>query len=508
MNDEEWIARMRVLIREGVRAHLEQLSLREIASLDRVEALVRALLAALAVAAFEAWCEVSTSMAVSAAATCPGCGHARKCKRRAGAPMHVRVLGLEIEVPKPYLECARCAAPGVSIAALLTGLASGATSSELQLRAGYAASQHSYGKARRDLSVHYGATVERTAVRRMALEVEARAMEFAERTRVEALETLECERRTTGVPLLVLQGDGGVVRTGTLVPCERGDPGFGKKTSKRGLVRRKRDTQYRELMTFDVREPGAVEASALDVMVPVHAPDGERARRMLALAARSGLGDDTEVVGLGDMGSSLPSAFAEAFVGHPKSRWHTDWHHVCDYIHKAGAVLVGLDHAHWRETMRDACWERDERERDRLLRRAQKHRVPELPAHVDKCPLATLATYLRNNWDHIRAAELKERGLEYVSARAESQVRDRIHTRYAVAGAWNSENLEGKATLRSIIDEGRWPDFRADYLRRAASTFEEQLLSRLERAKTDGRLSDQQVAAILGRPTAEHQKAA
>jgi hypothetical protein len=260
-------------------------------------------------------------------------------------------------------------------------------------------------------------------------------------------------------------------------------------------------------MIFDVREPGAVAASALDVMVPVHAPEGERARRMLALAARSDLGDDTEVVGLGDMGSSLPSAFAEAFVGHPKSRWYDDWHHVCDYIHKAGAVLVGVDQEQWRGKVRDACWKRDERERDRLLRRAHKHRVAQLPAHLEKCPVAALATYLRNNWDHIRSAELKERGLEYVSARAESQVRDRIHVRYAVAGAWKSENLEGKATLRSIIDERRWADFRADYLRRAADTFDEQLAARLVLANSEARLSHEQVAVILGRPTAEQRKA-
>ncbi len=50
--------------------------------------------------------------------------------------------------------------------------------------------------------------------------------------------------------------------------------------------------------------------------------------------------------------------------------------------------------------------------------------------------------------------------------------------------------------------------FRADYLRRAATTFEAKLASRLETAKTEGRLSEQQCAAILGRPSAEQRKAA
>lgn len=508
MSDEEWIAQVRGLVGQAVRARLAHFGLGEIASLDRIEALVRALVTALAVVAFEVWAEVLTEMAIGVALNCPGCGHARKCKRRQDAPMLVRALGLTVAVPKPYFECARCEAPGVSISALLSGLTSGAASSELKVRAGYSASQHSYGKAKRDLLVHYGETVERTALRRMALEVETHAKDFAERTRVEALSRIAGERRTVGTPQLMLQADGGMVRTGTLVPCVRGDPGFEKKTQKRGLPRRKRDTQFRELMTFDVREPGAVEASALDVMVPVHAPPGERARRMLALAARKGLGDETEVLGLGDMGSSLPTSFAEAFVGYPKSHWYGDWRHVCDYVRKASDVLVGVDQAHWRQKMRDACWERDERERDRLLRRARKHRVPELPPHMDKCPVATLDTYLRNNWDHIRAKELKERGFEYVSSRAESQVRDRTHVRFHVAGAWRSEHLEGKGTLRAIIDEGRWLHFRADYLRHAACAFEDQLVLRLERARTEGRLSPEQIAAILDRPTAEQREAA
>ncbi len=158
--------------------------------------------------------------------------------------------------------------------------------------------------------------------------------------------------------------------------------------------------------------------------------------------------------------------------------------------------------------MREACWNRDERERERLLRRARKYRVEQLPPHMQKCPVATLATYLRNNWDHIRSAELKERDLDFVSSRAEAHVRVRTHGRHAGPGAWNSENLEGKAVLRSIIDEGHWLDFRADYLRRAATTFEAKLASRLETARNQGRVTEQQCAAILGRPSAEQRKAA
>jgi len=202
----------------------------------------------------------------------------------------------------------------VSITRLLTGLHSGDTSAELKLNAAYLSAEHTYGKAGRDLGVHYGEAVERTLVRRLALEVEKEAVAFAEESRNTALEPLFNEGRRLGVARLMLQGDGGSVRTGILMACEPGDPGYGKKSPKLGKPKRKRVSQGREIITLDVREPGETTASALDVVVPHQAGEGERSRRMLALAARKNLGSNTQMIGLGDMGSSLPAAFAEAFV--------------------------------------------------------------------------------------------------------------------------------------------------------------------------------------------------
>jgi DNA-directed RNA polymerase subunit RPC12/RpoP len=218
--ETELVARARGAVKDQVRHHFEQTPLVDLASLDNAEALARELAAAVAQETFAEWASVLEKAAVTAALTCPGCGHPRKVKRR--APMEIRVLGLSVAVAKPYLECARCEAPGVSIGALVTGLVSGTASSELTLRAAYAASQHSYGKASRDIAAHYGETVERTGLRRLALEVEKEAMLFTERERAAALARLGAERRVVGVPTLMLQGDGGTVRTGTLVPCVRG----------------------------------------------------------------------------------------------------------------------------------------------------------------------------------------------------------------------------------------------------------------------------------------------
>jgi hypothetical protein len=273
-----------------------------------------------------------------------------------------------------------------------------------------------------------------------------------------------------------------------LVPCQVGDPNYGKTTPKTGQQRRQRPTQYRELITLDVRQPDEMVASALDVVVPLFAPEGERARRMLALAARKGLGDNTEVFGVGDLGSQLPASFDEAFNGNV-ALYSGDWKHTCDYVYGVAAVLV-KDAKRWTNQMKDAIWKRAKPKVDRLIQRAKKTRVEELPSSMEKCPVEALKTYLTNNWERLHAAEFKDRGLDYVSARAEAQVRDRTKARFDGPGAWKEDNLEGKATLRAIIAEGKWEVFRQHYLKLNHTQFHEELTHRIQTAIHEGRLNE------------------
>jgi hypothetical protein len=458
-----------------------------IASLDNIEAFSRHVVGAIARRWFEAWKQALLEAVLRVAKKCPRCGHDRACKTRPGQPMHLGLLGLEVELPKLYLECSHCDATGVSITRLLTGLSSGDTSSELQLRAAYSAAEHSYGKASRDLEVHYGMAVERTGVRRMALSVEAEALRYANQQRRTAIQRVSGERRIEGPERLMLQGDGGTVRTGILVPCVPGDPGYRKKTPKTGKARRKRLTQNRELITLDVRQPGEMQPTALDVVLPVTAKPGERERRMLALASRKGLGDNTEMLGLGDLGSRLAQSFDEAFVGYTHL-YSGDWKHTCDYVDGAAAVLRDIDAGSWAKRMKDALWKRNATARDALLAQAHEHRVDQLPSDCERCPVKALDTYVHNNWRYLNAARLKAKGLEFVSARAEAQVRDRTKSRFRTPGAWREENLEGKATLRAIIADGRWPEFRAFYLDQRARAFNARLQAAVVRAIADGRL--------------------
>jgi hypothetical protein len=511
MSGEELLAKLCEDTKTLLELHLQKQPVAVVASVDAMEALLRQWLAGLGHAMLASWTATIEAIAQRLGGHCPKCGAQRHCKRRATTPMRVDLLGFSVKLPKLYLECGHCDAPGVSITRLLTGIGDGAASGELELMAAYCGAEHSYGKASRDLAVHHGAVVERTAVRRMALEVEATAVAWAEQERQKALARVAGEARTEGTAQLMLQGDGGTVRTGRLAPCQRGDAGYRHKSPKRGLPKRKRVTEKREVITLDVRVPGVMESSALDVLVPILALPAERERRMLALAARAGLGDNTQMLGLGDLGSGLPQAFDEAFVGY-NAFYSADWQHVRKYVQEAAAVLTFTDQdaSRWERQLRDAIWKRDERKRDKLLKKARSHRVEELPTYLERCPLAALQTYLTNNWRYLQSAQLKQLAVDFVSARAEAQVRDRTKARFVVPGAWRVENLEPKATLRAIIAEGRWDAFRSAYLEQRRSSHATLLEARLTTAVAEGRLDAAAIAKFhsTALPTKEFQAAA
>ena len=228
--DEDWIAPIETAVKDHVRDTLSMRRDAEVFDIDRVEAGLRSAMQRLACGIMQAWGDHASQVAIELGGPCPGCEQPRKVRRR--SPMTVTMLGLEVEIPKPYLDCGRCDAPGVSIMPLLTGLRSGVSSSEVALMASYCGAEKTYGRASRDLAVHHGIEVERTAVRRMALEVEKLAIGYADAQRERLLADAGREVRKQGIPCLMLQADGGSVRVGELRPTRPGEAGHGKLTPK------------------------------------------------------------------------------------------------------------------------------------------------------------------------------------------------------------------------------------------------------------------------------------
>lgn len=462
----------------------------EVLSLGDLEEFLRALMRVVIAATLSAWCAIVEEMAVAWARECPGCGCSRKVCWRGEEKMSIALFLGTLLLAKPYLRCKHgCKGGNLSVVRLLTDLSSGDASPGLKLASARLGADESYGKAQRKLAdISLGTTVERTKLRRMALEVEADALEFAQERRLQAEDELRRESKQPGADILVLEADGGSVRVGTLRALEPGEPGFGELTPSRGQARKTRETTWRELVTIDVRAPGEAGPRAQDVVVSIASPEGEKSRRMLTTAGRSGLGDQTEVYGLGDMGSGLARAFDEAFFAY-EAFWEADWTHTWNYVRAAADILVDVDVDAWKDKMYKAIWQCDESLREEALGEAEAHRDAKKSATFERCPVHALSTYLENNWERMRFAEMEGRDLPIVSARAESQVRDRTKDRFSVAGAWKLENIEGKATLRTILGEDNWDEFTAWYRKKYRDEFREALSYRLEKAVEEKRLS-------------------
>lgn len=489
---EQFTEELNVCVKEKFKLFLSKQPPEAILNLIVVEILIRAIVTLLVGMLFHVWKEHIITLCKQIGVECPKCKRRRKIKEK--GEMNIAVLGYVFKLPRLYLECAQCHGSHVSIVCMLTGLSSGVKSIMLKLRATYCAAKESYRKASDSLKVHYGQWIERTTVRKMALEIEQGAMAYVEAQRNESLNQKESHRR--GEPILEMTADGGKVRTGKLVACHVGDKGYGQVSPVRQEPKRKWEVSWKELITFDIRLPSGLDPIALDVLVPIIAPEGERARRMLAMALRAGLGDNTEIFGLGDMGSFLAREFDVAFKTY-MSQWCADWTHTFGYVKRVREILKNLCVEDWVGAMGQAIWDRDKHRVDKLLTQASAHGDWNLLSD-EKCPIEALKTYLNNNWSYLHFATRYDRGLAYVSARAESQVRDRTKDRYSGPGVWSLENLEPKATVRAIIAEGKWEDFVTHQLKLEQDMFHQQLIDRLQKAVSSGCVSAEDISKKLG----------
>jgi hypothetical protein len=69
--------------------------------------------------------------------------------------------------------------------------------------------------------------------------------------------------------------------------------------------------------------------------------------------------------------------------------------------------------------------------------------------------------------------------------------------RFSVPGAWRQENLEGKATLRAIIDEGNGECFKSWCRDRLRDLFASRFIERISQAIAEGRLGNVEPAVPM-----------
>jgi hypothetical protein len=296
------------------------------------------------------WARVARQLGAEAEAharTCPQCGRRREAQSR---PVAVKVLGVGTTFPCTYYYCRDCHL-GESPVRRWLGVEQGDVSLELERALTDLTERMTFGDAVNSLQEQQHQALDRTQAERLTYHVCDEAETFLAERRQQALDRLGQEGRQPGVAQLQVTADGGAIPVGALTrpgaaACTPQTP----RTPVRHLPKATRAVQGREARLIIVREPAKVTERVVDAHIAPYDHPEFSGERMLAAAARAGLGDTSRVHGVFDMGRWIHSQFEEQFAPFPHTAC-ADISHVTQYLTAAGrelqpaqAVAFGMEH--------------------------------------------------------------------------------------------------------------------------------------------------------------------
>jgi len=316
-----------------------------------------------------------------------------------------------------------------------------------------------FGASVKAMQEHHGQAVERTKAERVTYHVGSEAILYLTERRASAREKLRAGEHDA-VEQLLFTADGGAVPVGKLErPKTAKARAKAKKTEVRKHPKGKRTIIGREARFICAHgaEPDA--PRVVDCHIAPYEQTSFTGERMLTVAAEAGLGDNTAVHGVFDMGKWIHTQFEEQFDAYERTAC-ADIMHVAEYLCDACRVLVGPDKAfpsamgHKHEMLHGNF--------DDVLDELRRHECDE---HCEKTPggkclVRVAETCLDNNQHYMRDYEqLVARGLPIGSGEAESGIRHVIKKRMSVAGAWEENNAPLMLGLITIQASGWWDDF-------------------------------------------------
>lgn len=195
----------------------------------------------------QSWAEVKAQQAQGQASFC-FCGHRRQIHQR--KPFWWLSTFGPVQTEVPELRCPKAHGRDRPFQRL-SGLGCRGKSAALQRVLTDFGAEKSFAQASKQLWEHYGVSLDPSSVRQVVQQQARRAQEFVLREHQKARQRYQNQqRRAAGVPWLVVQSDGSMLRTGELEP----DPAGGL-SPKRGCPKRRRQTQWREVRLSTVQVP-------------------------------------------------------------------------------------------------------------------------------------------------------------------------------------------------------------------------------------------------------------
>jgi len=425
--------------------------------LDGLEGLLRPLFYALEGAFWKLTFDWLGEQAERVAGTCTVCR--RRCTRHHGA-VPVVVLGRSVEVDAVRFYCRPCKRSRSPIRDWL-GIESGMASAEFERAVTSFSSEMSFGKSAQQMKEHHHQDVDRTRIERTTYSVGRDAVEYLGERRKRAHDAVaEYEGVRPGVERIILTADGGGVPVGEL---RRPDPEEAESfTPVRGLPVGKKVKTTREVRLVRAWKDGVATGQIVDLHIAPHNQTEVSGERMFAAAVETGLGDNTLVHGVFDMGTWIRTQFLEQFSAYPHSMC-ADFFHTTEYVSDAGRAFhpQGDERKAWLGVQAHSLKAGD---RQAILDALRKHTCADDGVGCPKtdrgeCAVVVGRRYLTRFGEFMTYPEFLADGLPIGSGAAEGGIRHLVRRRLDVPGDWREENVALVAALVSVRESGWWDDF-------------------------------------------------
>lgn len=300
--------------------------------------------------------------------------------------------------------------------------------------------EESFGNAAKRFEEHYGWSVGRTSVLRLVEDVARQAESFVEAKWKTGAQQLD-ERSSGGVEQMLVEMDGGEIRTGKLVPA----PEFGK-TEVRALDKRKRETEWRDVRMGLVRPLAEVEPTYVGKLDSYPVIVGQ----MRGAAGLRGLSAQTEVVACTDGGNGIREEIETQFPG---CRYILDRCHAVSHVVETAETmgLAGEARDRWVALQMARL---DEGDVQLVLDTLKAHRGR------GRSRAEQLHGYLSRFKDAVHYGAFKEAGLPIGSGEIEAAHRIVPQKRLKLPGAWwNEATVNPMLALRVMRANGWWDEF-------------------------------------------------
>lgn len=434
------VAAITVLFRAALSALPDDQRLR----LNGVERLVVEVVAKVRIGLWNTAVAFWQDLAEQQAARCPDCDRASE---RSPATTTVMVAGVSLSVPTTYYYCRTCERGRTPVAQWL-GLHRGVVSGEFERQVVSLSTRVSFHEAAKQMLLQHQQRVDVGKVERITYAVARDAQTFVEIQHDRAMHNLDRKPPRKGVPLLLVTTDGGGAPVGILT---RPPPSDAKTfTPVRNLPVGKREQTHREMRAIVVHGPEERgQQRCVDVHLSVHDHPEVSGERMLAVAAMAGLGSDTHVHGVFDMGNWIRPQFLASF-GTYNHTICADQQHVRKYLKAAASTMFDA------EPERQAWLDEQE---GHMQGGRWRSILNALGAGEQKDVLAARKYIQNHHEDMNNYGQLRAAGLPVGSGEAEGAVRHMIRKRENIGGVWLEDHLPGIGALTSIWESGQWNEF-------------------------------------------------